>query len=62
MMFNYNDSFASANALEGYERLVLLATRRSRPGNGRSSSVGRQPATPTMLRAASANSACLAAA
>ena len=25
MMFNYKDSFASANALEGYERLILLA-------------------------------------
>jgi glucose-6-phosphate 1-dehydrogenase len=25
MMFNYKDSFAAANALEGYERLILLA-------------------------------------
>jgi glucose-6-phosphate 1-dehydrogenase len=25
MMFNYKDSFATANALEGYERLILLA-------------------------------------
>jgi glucose-6-phosphate 1-dehydrogenase len=25
MVFNYKDSFAAANALEGYERLILLA-------------------------------------
>jgi glucose-6-phosphate 1-dehydrogenase len=25
MVFSYKDSFASANALEGYERLILLA-------------------------------------
>ena len=25
MVFNYKDSFAIANALEGYERLILLA-------------------------------------
>jgi glucose-6-phosphate 1-dehydrogenase len=25
MRFNYKDSFAMANALEGYERLILLA-------------------------------------
>jgi glucose-6-phosphate 1-dehydrogenase len=25
MEFNYKDSFAAANALEGYERLILLA-------------------------------------
>ena len=46
MRFNYKDSFAMANALEGYERLILLAmmgASRCSPGRTGSSGCGRSP-------------------
>ena len=41
MMFNYQDSFASANALEGYERLILLAMMGDRSLFARSDGIER---------------------
>jgi glucose-6-phosphate 1-dehydrogenase len=41
MMFDYKDSFASANALEGYERLILLAMMGDRSLFARSDGIER---------------------